>query len=97
MRAWSGILGSGPFDQDRTVGGSEGVRGGPRGSEPFDQDRTEENKTGETDVHEAALLLSTVVRSPKLRQARARVALESPELGRGEEGATANLMAGKRP
>jgi hypothetical protein len=30
VRAQSGILGSGPFDQ---------VRRGPRGSEPFDQDR----------------------------------------------------------
>jgi hypothetical protein len=32
-----------------------------------------------------------------LRQARARVAPGSPELGRGEEDATANSMAGKRP
>jgi hypothetical protein len=45
----------------------------------------------------AALLLSVVVRSPALRQARARVAPGSPELGRGEEGATANSMAGKGP
>jgi hypothetical protein len=37
------------------------------------------------------------VRSPELRQARARVAPGSPELGRGEEGATVNSMAGKRP
>jgi hypothetical protein len=45
----------------------------------------------------AASLLSTAVRSPELRQARARVALGSPELDRGEEGATVNSMAGKRP
>jgi hypothetical protein len=44
-----------------------------------------------------ASLLSAAVRSPELRQARARVALGSLELGRGEEGATANSMAGKRP
>jgi hypothetical protein len=37
------------------------------------------------------------VRSPELRLARARVAPGSPELGRGEEGAMANSMAGKRP
>jgi hypothetical protein len=37
------------------------------------------------------------VRSPELRQARARVAPGSPELGRGEEGATVNSMVGKRP
>jgi hypothetical protein len=45
----------------------------------------------------AASLLSAVVRSPELRRARARVAPGSPELGRGEEGTTANSMAGKRP
>jgi hypothetical protein len=45
----------------------------------------------------AASLLSRAVRSPELRQARARVAPGSPELGRGEEGATANSMTGKRP
>jgi hypothetical protein len=44
-----------------------------------------------------APLLSAVVKSPKLRRTRARVALGSSELGRGEEGATANSMAGKRP
>jgi hypothetical protein len=44
-----------------------------------------------------APLLSTAVRSPKLRQVRARVAPGSPELGRGEEGAMANSVAGKRP
>jgi hypothetical protein len=48
-------------------------------------------------VREAAPLLSAAVRSPELRQARARVASGSLELGRGEEGATTNSMAGKRP
>jgi hypothetical protein len=38
----------------------------------------------------AASLLSTAVKSPELRQARARVAPGSPELGREEEGATTN-------
>jgi hypothetical protein len=37
----------------------------------------------------AAPLLSAAVRSPELRQARARVAPGSPELDREEEGATA--------
>jgi hypothetical protein len=37
------------------------------------------------------------VKSLELRQARARVALGSLELGREEEGATVNSMAGKRP
>jgi hypothetical protein len=45
----------------------------------------------------AAPLLSAAVKSPELRQARARVAPGSPELGREEEGATMNSMAGKRP
>jgi hypothetical protein len=44
----------------------------------------------------AALLLSAAVRSPELRLARAR-GPGSPELGREEEGATANSMAGKGP
>jgi hypothetical protein len=48
-------------------------------------------------LREAAPLLSTAVRSLELRRARARVSPGSPELGRGEEGATANSMAGKRP
>jgi hypothetical protein len=43
----------------------------------------------------AALLLSAAVRSPELRRARARATPGSPELGREEEGATANSMAGK--
>jgi hypothetical protein len=45
----------------------------------------------------AAPLLSAAVRSPELRQVRATVALASPELGRWEERATVNSMAGKRP
>jgi hypothetical protein len=48
-------------------------------------------------VREAASLLSAAVRSPELRQARARLASGLPELGRGEEGAMANSMAGTRP
>jgi hypothetical protein len=48
-------------------------------------------------MREAAPLLSAAVRSPELRQARARVAPGSSELGREEEGATVNSMAGKRP
>jgi hypothetical protein len=44
-----------------------------------------------------AFFLSTAVRSPELRLARARVAPGSPELGREGEGATANSMAGKKP
>jgi hypothetical protein len=48
-------------------------------------------------VREVAPLLSAAVKSLELRQARARVAPGSPELGRGEEDATANSMAGKRP
>jgi hypothetical protein len=55
------------------------------------------NRTGETDMREAAPLLSAAVRSPELRQARARVAPRSPELGREGEGTTTNSMAGKRP
>jgi hypothetical protein len=45
----------------------------------------------------AAPLLSAAVKSPELRLARARVAPGSLELGREEEGATTNSMAGKRP
>jgi hypothetical protein len=45
----------------------------------------------------AVPLLSVAVRSPEFRLARARVAPGSPELGRGEEGATSNSVAGKRP
>jgi hypothetical protein len=48
-------------------------------------------------VREAVPLLSAAVKSPELRQVRARVAPGSPELGRGEEGVTTNSMAGKRP
>jgi hypothetical protein len=63
-------------------------------SEPFDQDRTGGSDWGHRRLR-AAPLLSAAVRSPELRRARARVAPGSPELGRGEEGATANSMAGK--
>jgi hypothetical protein len=45
----------------------------------------------------AAPLLSVAVKSPELRLAQARLAPGSPELGREEEGATMNSMAGKRP
>jgi hypothetical protein len=48
-------------------------------------------------VREVAPLLSAAVRSPELRQAQARMALGTPELGREGEGATTNSMAGKRP
>jgi hypothetical protein len=37
------------------------------------------------------------VKSPELGQARARVVLGSPGLGREGENATTNSMAGKRP
>jgi hypothetical protein len=92
---------SGPCDQDRT----EGIRGRPRAqgactkryprSGTCDQDRTEGIRPGKNRRLQAALLLSAAVRSPELKLARARVALGSPELGREEEGATANSMAGK--
>jgi hypothetical protein len=55
-------------------------------------DQTEEDKRLQT-----ALFLSTAVRSPELRLARARVAPGSPELDREGENATTNSMAGKRP
>jgi hypothetical protein len=45
----------------------------------------------------AAPLLSMAVKSPELRQARARVAPGSLELGREGQGATENSMAVKRP
>jgi hypothetical protein len=54
------------------------------------------NQIGETDIREVVPLLSAAMRSPELRQAQARVAPRLPELGRGEEGATANSVAGKR-
>jgi hypothetical protein len=57
----------------------------------------EGDQTGENRRLRAAPLLSAAVRSSELRQARARVALGSPELGRGEEGTTTNSMARKRP
>jgi hypothetical protein len=73
------------------------ARSGIPRSGPCDQDRTGEIRPGETDVREAAPLLSAAVKSPELRLAQARVAPGSPELGRGEEGATTNSIAGKRP
>jgi hypothetical protein len=61
------------------------------------QDQTEGIKPGRGERLQAALLLSAAVKSLELRQARARVAPGSPELGREGENATANSMAGKRP
>jgi hypothetical protein len=55
------------------------------------------DQTGGNRRLRAAQLLSAAVRSPELRLARARVAPGSPELGREEEGATTNSMAGKGP
>jgi hypothetical protein len=66
-------------------------------SEPFDLNQTEGIRPGGNRRLRAAPLLFAAVRLPELRLARARVAPGSPELGRGEEGATANSMAGKRP
>jgi hypothetical protein len=45
----------------------------------------------------AAPLLSAAVKSPELRLAQTRVTPGSLELGRGEEDATTNSMAWKRP
>jgi hypothetical protein len=45
----------------------------------------------------AVPLHSAAVRSPELRQARARVAPGSPGLGREGENATTNSVEGKRP
>jgi hypothetical protein len=66
-------------------------------SGPCGQDRTEGIRLGRGKRLRAALLLSAEVKSLELRQARARVAPGSPELGREGENATANSMAGKRP
>jgi hypothetical protein len=66
-------------------------------SEPFDQDRTGGGVRPGNRRLRAAPLLFAAVRSPELRRARATVAPGSPELGRGEEGATTNSMVGKRP
>jgi hypothetical protein len=65
------------------VSGARARSGIPR-SGPFDQNRTGEIRPRENRRLQAAPLLSAVVRSPELRQARARVAPGSPELGRGE-------------
>jgi hypothetical protein len=45
----------------------------------------------------AVPLLSAVVSSPELRLAQARVSPGSPEMGRGEEGATTNSVVVNRP
>jgi hypothetical protein len=93
---------SGPCDQDRT----EGIRGRPRAQGTRAQSGTRGpgrairigqrgSDRGQNRRLWAALLLSAAVRSPELRLARARVAPGS--LGREEEGATANSMAGKGP
>jgi hypothetical protein len=55
------------------------------------------DQTREDERLRAALLLSAAVRSPELRQARARGVPGSPELGREGENSTANSMARKRP
>jgi hypothetical protein len=66
-------------------------------SGPCDQDRTGEIKPGRDKWLRTVLLLFVAVRSPKLRQARARVAPGSPGLGREGENDTANSVEGKRP
>jgi hypothetical protein len=72
------------------------ARSGIPRSWTFDLDRTEGIRSGKQTAAGGALL-SAAVKSPELRQARARVALGSPELGREGEGATTNSMAGKMP
>jgi hypothetical protein len=89
-----------PFDQDRTREIRPGKQTCAKQYPAVRAVRSRSdggNQTGETNVRKAAPLLSVVVRSPELRQARARVAPRSPELGRGGEGTTANSMVGKRP
>jgi hypothetical protein len=79
--------------------GAQGARARssiPR-SGPCDQDRTKGIRPRRVEWLWAALLLSVAVRSPELRQARARVAPRSPGLGREGEDATANSVAGKMP
>jgi hypothetical protein len=66
-------------------------------SRSCDQDRMGEIRPGRDERLRAALLLSTEVRSPELRQARARVASGSQGLGREGEDAMMNSVAGKRP
>jgi hypothetical protein len=74
------------------------ARSGIPWSGPFNLNRTEGViRPRENRWLRAASLLFAAVRSLELRQARARVAPGSLELGRGEEGAMANSMAGKRP
>jgi hypothetical protein len=78
---------------NRWLQGSEGVRAIRSGSDGGRGSRGSER----VEWMRAALLLSAAVRSPKMRRAQARVAPGSPELGRGEEGAMTNSMAGKGP
>jgi hypothetical protein len=66
-------------------------------SGPCDQDRMRGDQTGGNEQLRAALLLSAAVKSPELRQTRARGVPGSPRLGREGENATANSVAGKRP
>jgi hypothetical protein len=66
-------------------------------SGPCDQDGTKGIRSGRGELLRAALVLSAAVRSPKLRQARARVAPGLPGLGREGEDATTNSVAGKKP
>jgi hypothetical protein len=63
-------------------------------SGPCDRDRTGEIRPGGERLW-AAPLLSAAVKSSELGQARARVFLGSPGLGREGENDTANSMAGK--
>ena len=85
--------------------GSEGVRAvrsrsDGAGSEGVRAVRSESDvgaPTGGNKRLRAAPLLSAAVRSPEWRRARARVAPGLPKLGREEEDATTNSMAGKRP
>jgi hypothetical protein len=66
-------------------------------SGPCDQDRMGGIRPGKDERLRATLLLSTVVKSPELRQARARVAPGSPRLGREGENATARDGNGYKP
>jgi hypothetical protein len=86
-----------PFDLNWTEGIRPGGNKRLRGSESFDLNRMEGIRPGGNKRLWAVPLLSTAVRSPELRLARAKVAPGSPKLGREGEGTTANSMAGKRP
>jgi hypothetical protein len=89
--------GSDEGDQRQSKGaGRTCVKQYPR-FEPCDQDQTEGIRPRGVEWLRAALLFSAAVRSPELRQTRARVAPGSLEFGREEEGATVNSLAGKGP